>query len=238
MTGEGALLEVEHLTKTFGADRTLVRAVDGVSFTTDAGEITLIMGPSGSGKTTLLTMIGALLRPTSGIVRIAGVDVSALPRKELPRVRRQLVGFVFQTFNLLESLSACENVEVALNVAGMTGEAARARARALLTEAGLEERLDFHAHDLSGGEKQRVSIARALANHPPLLLAAEPTANLDPEHGREVMELLRDLARQERSAVVVVSHDPRLEAIADRVLRLEDGRITATREARLAASTV
>jgi putative ABC transport system ATP-binding protein len=222
---ERPLLEVHELTKVFGSDRTEVRAVDGVSFTTDAGEVTLIMGPSGSGKTTLLTMIGALLRPTSGRVLIGGLDVTALPQRELPRIRRQLVGFVFQTFNLLEALTAQENVEVALNVAGVAGDEARRRARALLVEAGLEERLDFHARDLSGGEKQRVSIARALANHPPLLLADEPTANLDSHHGHEVMELLRDLARQEGSAVVVVSHDPRLYDIADRVLWLEDGRI-------------
>lgn len=236
MSDPSALLEVEDLTKTFGAGRTLVRAVDGVSFATDRGEITLIMGPSGSGKTTLLTIIGALLRPTSGTVRIAGVSVHTLPQKELPRVRRKLVGFVFQTFNLLESLSACENVEIALNVAGVTGAAARSRARELLTEAGLEDRLDFHARDLSGGEKQRVSIARALANRPPLLLTDEPTANLDTANGRAVMELMRELAEREESAVVVVSHDPRLEAIADRILWLEDGRITATRESRLVAS--
>ncbi len=219
------LLEVRELTKVFGSERTEVRAVDGVSFTTDAGEVTLIMGPSGSGKTTLLTMIGALLRPTSGRVLVDGLDVTALPQRELPRIRRQLVGFVFQTFNLLEALTAQENVEVALNVAGVTGDEAHRRARALLVEAGLEERLDFHARDLSGGEKQRVSIARALANHPPLLLADEPTANLDSYHGHEVMELLRDLARKEGCAVVVVSHDPRLYDIADRVLWLEDGRI-------------
>jgi putative ABC transport system ATP-binding protein len=236
MTG-GQLLAVDGLTKTFGEGRTLVRAVDGVSFETDAGEIALIMGPSGSGKTTLLTMVGCLLRPDAGQVRIAGTDVSALPPAELPRIRRRLVGFVFQTFNLLEALSAQENVEVALNVAGVTGHAARRRARDLLVEAGLEGRLDFHARDLSGGEKQRVSIARALANHPPLLLADEPTANLDSRHGHEVMELLRDLARKEGSAVVVVSHDPRLHEIADRVLWLEDGRLAEPGTAALAGAT-
>jgi putative ABC transport system ATP-binding protein len=219
------LLQVEELTKVFGSGRTLVRAVDNVSFQTHAGEITLIMGPSGSGKTTLLTMIGALLRPNAGRVLIAGLDVTALPQRELPRVRRQLVGFVFQTFNLLEAITARENVEVALNVAGVRGDEARRRARELLVDAGLEERLDFHTRDLSGGEKQRVCIARALANHPPLLLADEPTANLDSHHGREVMELLRELAQKERAAVVVVSHDPRLHDIADRVLWLEDGRL-------------
>jgi putative ABC transport system ATP-binding protein len=219
------LLQVRDLTKVFGTGRTEVRAVDGVSFDADAGVISLVMGPSGSGKTTLLTMIGALLRPTSGSVQINGLDITSLREKELPRLRRQYVGFVFQTFNLLESLSAAENVEVALNVAGVTGTAARAKARQLLVDAGLEERLGFKARDLSGGEKQRVSIARALANHPPLLLADEPTANLDSQHGREVMELLRDLAKKEQSAVVVVSHDPRLEDIADHVLWLEDGRL-------------
>ncbi len=219
------LLVVDGLVRVFGSGRTLVRAVDGVSFTTDTGEITLVMGPSGSGKTTLLTMIGALLRPTEGRVVIAGHEITALPERELPRIRRQLVGFVFQTFNLLETLTAQENVELALNVAGVTGEAAKRRARELLVEAGLEGRLDFHARDLSGGEKQRVSIARALANHPPLLLADEPTANLDSRHGQEVMELLRDLAEREGSAVVVVSHDARLESIAERILWIEDGRI-------------
>jgi putative ABC transport system ATP-binding protein len=224
---DGPLLSVDDLTKTFGEGPTLVRAVDRVSFDTDAGEITLIMGPSGSGKTTLLTMVGCLLRPDAGEVRIAGTHVSALPPGELPRIRRQLVGFVFQTFNLLEALSAQENVEVALNVSGVGGEAARQRARELLVEAGLQGRLGFHAGDLSGGEKQRVSIARALANRPPLLLADEPTANLDSRHGHEVMELLRDLARKQGSAVVVVSHDPRLHDIADHVLWLEDGRLAA-----------
>ena len=222
---ERPLLDVHELTKVFGSDRTEVRAVDGVSFATFAGEVTLIMGPSGSGKTTLLTMIGGLLRPTSGRVVIDGLEITALPQRELPRIRRQLVGFVFQTFNLLETLTAQENVEVALNVAGVTGEEARRRARDLLVEAGLEKRLDFHARDLSGGEKQRVSIARALANSPALLLADEPTANLDSARGHEVMEMLRDLAGREGSAVVVVSHDPRLYDIADRVLLLEDGRI-------------
>jgi putative ABC transport system ATP-binding protein len=229
------LLRVEGLTKVFGSGRTLVRAVDGVSFDTDAGEVTLVMGPSGSGKTTLLTMIGALLRPTAGRVLIEGRDIAALPHRELPQIRRQLVGFVFQTFNLLEAITARENVEVALNVAGVRGDEARIRARELLVDAGLEERLDFHARDLSGGEKQRVSIARALANHPPLLLADEPTANLDSHHGREVMELLRQLAQQEHAGVVVVSHDPRLYDIADRVLWLEDGRLVDPATALLAA---
>ena len=225
MTGTSPLLRVEELTRVFGAGRTEVRAVNGVSFATEAGEITLVMGPSGSGKTTLLTMIGGLLRPSSGRVVVDGVEITALPARELPRVRRESVGFVFQTFNLLESLTTLENVEVALNVAGSKGAQARARARQLLVAAGLEARLELRARDLSGGEKQRVSIARALANRPALLLADEPTANLDSAHGREVMDVLRDLVKEDDHAAVVVSHDVRLQRIADQVLLLEDGRL-------------
>ena len=219
------LLLADGVTKVFGKGRTLVRAVDRVGFATEAGEITLVMGPSGSGKTTLLSMIGGILRPTEGRIVIAGVEVTALRQRELPRVRRELVGFVFQTFNLLESLTTQENVEIALNIAGVTGREAAGRARELLTEAGLEGRLEFNATDLSAGERQRVAIARALANRPRLLLADEPTANLDSANGREVMDLLRELVRRKEAGAVVVSHDERLRAIADRVLWLEDGRL-------------
>jgi putative ABC transport system ATP-binding protein len=219
------LLRVEQVTKVFGSGPTLVRAVDCVDLATDAGEITLIMGPSGSGKTTLLSMLGGILRPTEGQIAIAGIEITALRQRELPRVRRELVGFVFQTFNLLESLSTLENVEIALNVAGVKGSQAQERARSLLLEAGLGNRLHFSAKDLSAGERQRVAIARALANEPPLLLADEPTANLDSAHGHEVMELLRELTKRKGNAVVVVSHDPRLREVADRVLWLEDGRL-------------
>ncbi len=224
------ILRVEGLTKVFGSGRTQVRAVDGVNLHACAGEIMLIMGPSGSGKTTLLTMIGGLLRPTSGHVYIEDVDITALKAAELPRVRRHHVGFVFQTFNLLDSLSALENVEVAMNVAGTSGHAARDRARRLLIEAGLEGRLDFKAKDLSGGEKQRISIARALANEPRLLLADEPTANLDTRHGHEVMQLLHDLTKNQGRTAIVVSHDARLRDIADTVLWLQDGRLRAVSE--------
>ncbi|HTO24615.1 MAG TPA: ABC transporter ATP-binding protein [Gaiellaceae bacterium] len=226
------LLVVDGLTKVFGAGRTEVVAVSDVDLHADRGEITLVMGPSGSGKTTLLTMIGCLLRPTAGRIAIDGLDVTALGTRERPRVRRTLVGFVFQTFNLLESLTAKENVEVALNIAGIKGPAAESRARTLLEDAGLEGRLDFPAQGLSAGERQRVALARALANRPPLLLADEPTANLDSAHGREVMELLREVTRRERCGAVVVSHDERLRSIADRVLQLEDGRVTAVEELR------
>jgi putative ABC transport system ATP-binding protein len=218
------ILRVTGLTKVFGEGDRAVRAVDGVDLSVCCGELVLIMGPSGSGKTTLLTMIGGLLRPTAGSVVIEGIDITALSEARLAPVRRKLVGFIFQSFNLWESLTVQENVELPLNIAGVTGRAARQRASALLTDRGLEQRLSFRARDLSGGEKQRVSIARALANEPRLLLADEPTANLDSKHGRDVMHLLRDVAKKGDRAVIAVSHDHRIREVADRVLWLEDGR--------------
>ena len=229
MTNE--ILRVSNVTKVFGRGDTAVRAVDDVSFSVPAGQLLLIMGPSGSGKTTLLTIIGGLLRPTSGSVLVDGVDITTQNAAQLVPLRRRSVGFVFQSFNLWESLTARENVELPLNMAGVKGRAARDRATRLLEERGLKHRLGFRSRDLSGGEKQRVSIARALANEPLLLLADEPTANLDSAHGREIMVLLREIARSSGSsasrgrAVIVVSHDQRIREVADRVLWLEDGRI-------------
>ena len=217
------ILRVSALTKVFGEAERTVRAVDGVDLTVCCGELVLIMGPSGSGKTTLLTMIGGLLRPTSGSVMINGVDITTLSEAELAPVRRSSVGFIFQSFNLWESLTVQENVELPLNIAGVRGREARERARALLVDRGLETRLSSRTRDLSGGEKQRVSIARALANEPQLLLADEPTANLDSKHGRDVMHLLHDIAKKGDRAVIVVSHDHRIREVADRVLWLEDG---------------
>ena len=218
------VLEARGLTKVFGSGEAAVRAVDGVDLEVRRGEIVLIMGPSGSGKTTLLTMIGGLLRPTSGSVRINGLEITALEESKLPMVRRSYVGFVFQTFNLLEALNARENVEVALNLAGVKGRKARDRAQQLLTDLEMDRRLSFRPRALSGGEKQRVSIARALANDPMLILADEPTANLDSKHGHEVVVLLRDIAKEQGRTVVIVSHDHRIREMADRVLWLEDGR--------------
>src|SRR3989304_2095338 len=178
------LVQVRDLVKHFGAGEGLVRAVDGVSLDVAAGELVLIMGPSGSGKTTLLTMIGGLLRPTSGSIVVHGQEITAMSAAALTRVRRHVVGFIFQSFNLWESLSVIENVELALNIAGLVGDEARQRARRLLEERGLGHRLGFRCRDLSGGEKQRLSIARALANDPLVLLAAEPTANPASRPGR------------------------------------------------------
>ena len=218
------VLEVRGLTKVFGSGETAVRAVDGIDLSVKRGEIVLIMGPSGSGKTTLLTMLGALARPTQGTVIIQGHDITSMTESELPLVRRQLVGFVFQSFSLLEPLSAVENVEVVMNLAGQSGKNARERAARLLDDLGMTGRLHFKSGDLSGGEKQRVSIARALANDPDLMLADEPTANLDSKHGHDVVVLLRDIAKKQGRTVIIVSHDDRIREMADRVLWLEDGR--------------
>jgi ABC-type lipoprotein export system ATPase subunit len=219
------LLEVDRVCKEFGTGHTLVRAVADASFTTERGEVTLIMGPSGSGKTTLLSMIGGILRPTSGTITIDGLEIAGLRRRELPRVRRELVGFVFQTFNLLESLSALENVEIALNIAGVKGAAATERARALLCEAGLEARLHFNARALSAGERQRVALARALVTRPQCVLADEPTGNLDRRNAGAVFELMLELNRVVGTALVIVTHDAELAARTDRTLHLVDGKL-------------
>ena len=224
-SSDGVVLDVRGLTKVFKSGPAPVRAVDGVDLTVRKGEIVLIVGPSGAGKTTLLTLIGGVLRPTSGSVRINGYEITSMKERELPQMRRHLVGFVFQSFSLLESLSALENVEVALNFAAVTGKAARERATRLLVDLGMEHRLQFKPRALSGGEQQRVAIARALANGPQLILADEPTANLDSKYGHDIVALLREIAKEQGGSVVIVSHDQRIREVADRVLWLEDGRL-------------
>jgi putative ABC transport system ATP-binding protein len=221
------LVRVRGLSKIFGDGETRVEAVSTVDLELARGEIVLIMGPSGSGKTTLLSMLGGLMRPTAGTIEVDGVDIAALRERDLPPFRARRFGFIFQDFNLLGSLTAVENVAVAGDLAGRGGAEARAGAVDLLTALGLEERLSFVPDKLSGGEKQRVAIARALTNHPQLIFADEPTANLDSAHGTETMRLLRRLAKEEGTTVVIVSHDERLREVADRVLWLEDGRLKA-----------
>ena len=223
-------LQASKLEKVFGSGDVTVHAVRAIDLVVRRGEVVLIMGPSGSGKTTLLSMLGAMLRPTSGSIVVDGVDLASLPERELPVFRARRFGFVFQDFNLLGALSAIENVEFALNLADVVGAEARSRATRLLEEFGLAERLRFLPEQLSGGEKQRVALARALANEPAVILADEPTANLDSKIGHEIARLLKRAAREENRSVVIVSHDERLKDIADRILWLEDGAFRAIDE--------
>jgi len=216
-------LRVEHVTKRFGVGETQVVAVRDVSLNVAPGEIVLIMGPSGSGKTTLLSMLGALLKPTEGEIRLDGTVLSALAENRLPGIRLRQFGFVFQDFNLLSALTVLENVAIVAELAGAKRGEARRRAATTLGELGLAERLNFLPEKLSGGEKQRVAIARALINDPALILADEPTANLDSSIGHEVMRLLKHIAKEQDRSVIIVSHDARIKDIADRVLWLEDG---------------
>jgi putative ABC transport system ATP-binding protein len=216
-------LQVTHVTKRYGSGSTEVTAVRDVSLTVVPGEIALIMGPSGSGKTTLLSIMGALLKPTEGTVQINGEAISALSENRLPDIRLRQFGFIFQDFNLLSALTVLENVALVAELTGMKHGAARQKAAALLIELGLSQRLNFLPEKLSGGEKQRVAIARALVNDPALILADEPTANLDSKIGHEIMRLLRQIAKEQGRSVVIVSHDQRIKDIADRVLWLEDG---------------
>jgi putative ABC transport system ATP-binding protein len=216
-------LQVEHVTKRFGSGETEVVAVNDVTLSVPPGELVLIMGPSGSGKSTLLMMLGALLKPSEGVISVDGLEVSGLSERQLPDVRLRHFGFIFQDFNLLSALNVEDNVAIAAELTGLGRSAARSRASALLAELGLGHRLHFSPEKLSGGEKQRVAIARSLVNDPTLILADEPTANLDSSHGRETMRLLRNIARERGRSVVIVSHDARIKEIADRVLWLEDG---------------
>jgi len=224
-TYDEVMMSLQHLSKVYGSGDLAVKAVNDVSLHVCKGEMVAIMGPSGSGKTTLLQMIGALLRPTSGEISVAGTSVTSLPERNLARLRLETFGFIFQTPNLLSALTAQQNVELVLGLSCKRNNDRGKRATDLLKQFGLGSRLRHRPASMSGGEQQRVAIARALANDPPVLLADEPTANLDSKNGQAVMELLRDISRNNGKTVVVVSHDMRIRYVVDRVLWLEDGRL-------------
>lgn len=219
------LLETQSVGRVYGEGAGRVVALDDVSMALNRNEVLLIMGPSGSGKTTLLSIMGCILRPTAGHVIVDGQDISALGENALPDIRRKYFGFVFQAFNLFGSLTARENVEVVLRMKGINSNGVAARAGELLERVGLGHRADAYPRNLSGGEKQRTALARALAGEPPIVLADEPTANLDSRTGRDVLMLLRNLAEQSGKAVAIVSHDTKAQDAAHRVIVLEDGRI-------------
>ncbi len=222
---EAPLIRVENLHRHFRMGDDVVRALDGVSFSVLPGEFLGITGASGSGKSTLLYLIGGLDRPTSGRIVVQGRDLSTLEEDDLAAYRRHTVGFVYQMFHLIPTMTALQNVELAMIIARVPPKERRTRARALLEQMGLGDRLYHKPVELSGGQRQRVAIARALSNDPAIILADEPTGNLDSHAGAEVVRLLKALTREQGRAVLIVSHDPQVIAQTDRYIRLQDGRI-------------
>ena len=221
------IVKTTSVQKQFEEGRDAVPVLHGIDFNVDRGEIVSLEGPSGSGKTTFLSILGAILTPTAGEVTINGERIDGASESRLALIRKKHLGFVFQQFNLFPSLTALENVEYALNVKGMKGNGARIEAERVIEAVGLSDRKAYLPRDLSGGQKQRVAIARALAGAAPVLLADEPTANLDSVVGSQILEMFRALAKRENRALVIVTHDPKVRSIADRVVSIRDGRIAA-----------
>jgi putative ABC transport system ATP-binding protein len=221
------IVELKDVTRIYGSGPTATAALRGVSLTVGEGQLVALRGRSGSGKTTLLNIVGGLDRPDSGTVRVDGMDVTAMSERERMRLRRETVGYIFQSFGLLPVLSAAENVGVPLRISGMAPRAREERVATMLTLVGLAGHARHRPGELSGGQQQRVAIARALAVRPRLLLADEPTGQLDAETGKQIMHLLRSVVRSEGVTALLATHDPTLIDIADSVLHLADGTIQA-----------
>ena len=219
------LINARKLTRRYQVGKAVVAALSEIEFSVPTGEFTALVGPSGSGKSTLLNLIGGLDRPSGGEIRVGGLALDGASEQELVRYRRERVGFIFQSFNLLPTLSAVENVEAPLMLAEISRSARRERAAALLESVGLGARMLHRPNELSGGEKQRVAIARALANRPSLLLADEPTGNLDSKTGGAVLDLLCGLLKAQGLTMIMVTHDPEVAARANRIIHLRDGAI-------------
>ena len=225
LPGQNIQLQASGVAKTFTLGKMEVPALRGVDMAVAAGEVVLLMGPSGSGKTTLVSILGCILAPSAGSVAVMGRETAGLPEAELAKVRLAHIGFMFQGYNLFPTLCAEDNVRVSLDLRGVKGHDAIERSRAALCAVGLSDKFRVLPRDLSGGQKQRVAIARALVAEPEILLADEPTAALDSETGHAVIGLLRNLAVSHGRSVVIVTHDSRIAEFADRVIRIEDGRI-------------
>ena len=219
------MIEATDIVKVLGEGAGRVDALKGIDLSLVGGELTLLMGPSGSGKTTLLSVLGCMLSPTSGTVRIRGQSITGLSPEELARVRRENVGFVFQSYHLFPTLTAAENVRLTLDVRGERSPLAREKADKALATVGLSHRANAFPRELSGGEQQRVAVARAIVGDASVVLADEPTAALDSENGHAVMTMLAEIAKDPARALFIVTHDPRIMPFADRILRIEDGRI-------------
>jgi len=219
------MIEANEIRMALGEGAGRVEALKGINLTLAGGELTLLMGPSGSGKTTLLSVLGCMLSPTSGSVNIRGRAITGLDAEELAQVRRENIGFVFQSYHLFPTLTAAENVRLSLDVRGDRSPAARAKANQALASVGLAHKAESFRRALSGGEQQRVAVARAIVGDPSVILADEPTAALDSENGQAVMTVLAELAKDPSRAMFIVTHDPRIMPFADRILRIEDGRI-------------
>jgi putative ABC transport system ATP-binding protein len=218
-------IAVRELTKTYAEGSAKVPALRGIDLEVRSGELLMLVGPSGSGKTTLLSIMGCILTASSGSVQIGGKEIMGLREKDLPAVRLQHIGFIFQGFNLFPTLTAAENVELMLDLKGVSASKAKKRAWELLEQVGLGGKQDNFPADLSGGQKQRVAIARALAGEPRIILADEPTAALDSQTGRNIMQMMSELAHQRGRSVVIVTHDSRVLGFADRTVKIEDGLI-------------
>jgi putative ABC transport system ATP-binding protein len=222
---DDAVLAADHLTRTYGSGATAVRAVDDVSLQLGAGELVVLRGPSGSGKTTLLNLLGALDTPDSGSVRLDGSELVGADEDDLVELRRSSLGYIFQTFALVSVLSAAENVELPMRIAGVGGAERRTRTAELLATVGLAAHAEQRPGELSGGQQQRLGIARALANRPRLLIADEPTGQLDSTNADAMMGLIAQLVHDRGVAAIVSTHDPRMAAYADRVVEIRDGRL-------------
>jgi len=219
------IVEAKAVTKILGRGAAQVQALKDINLSLRSGELTVLMGPSGSGKTTLLSVLGCMLTPTSGTVRVCGHATEGADAQVLAKLRRDYIGFVFQSYHLFPTLTAAENIQVALDIRGAHGEDARAKSVAALEKVGLAHKITSYPHELSGGEQQRVAIARAIVSNPSAILADEPTAVLDTKNGQAIMSILAEIAKDPAHGVLVVTHDSRMTSFADRVIHIEDGRL-------------